>query len=89
MAVHTLLSKEEICFFLKKYSVGILKNFNGISEGIENTNYLIETTTTKFIFTIFEKRVSTRDLPFFLDLMSFSKDKGINCPLPIKDNKYC
>ena len=43
MAVHTLLSKEEICIFLKKYSIGFLKSYNGISEGIENTNYLIET----------------------------------------------
>ena len=87
MAVHTLLSKEEICIFLKKYSIGFLKSYNGISEGIENTNYLIETSKKKFIFTIFEKRVSTKDLPFFLDLMTFSKEKEINCPLPILDNK--
>jgi len=43
MAVYTKLDKEKINFILSNYSLGDIKKFEGIKEGIENTNYLIET----------------------------------------------
>ena len=85
MAIHTILSKEDIIKILKNYNILNLENFNGIQEGIENTNYLIETKFKKLILTIFEERVDVKDVPFYLDLMNFVKSVGINCPTPLKD----
>ena len=65
MAVHTELSKANINQILENYNLGQLKDYRGIKEGIENTNYSIVTTTNKYIITIFEKRVDTSQIPFF------------------------
>ncbi len=87
MAVHTHLSEFEIVKILEDYELGTLVNFKGIKEGIENTNYLIITNKGKFILTIFENRVKSSNLPFFLKLMKHSKKFGIKCPEPLKDKK--
>ena len=84
MAVHTQLSKANINEIIQNYSLGELKNFNGIKDGIENTNYLIITETNKFIVTIFEQRVDTSNIPFYFEVMINSNSFGINCPIPIK-----
>ena len=68
MAVFTKLEKKEIENFLKDYSIGSLISYDGIMEGVENTNYKIRTTNNEYILTIFEKRVSPADLPFFMKL---------------------
>ena len=41
MAVYTKLNKENIEEILSNYSIGQLKEFRGIEEGIENTNYFL------------------------------------------------
>ncbi len=86
MAVHTELSKANINKILENYNLGQLRNYRGIKEGIENTNYLLVTESKKFIVTIFEKRVDTSQLPFFFEVMHNSKSNGIECPIPLKDN---
>ena len=43
MAVYTKLSKKELEEFFSKYNLGKLLNYNEIKEGIENTNYFIQT----------------------------------------------
>ena len=72
------------------YKLGVLKRFEGIKEGIENTNYYIETEKGKYILTINEKRVKVSDLPFFSNLMVELSKNGFICPKPIlnKDNNY-
>ena len=67
MAIYTKLDKEKINSILSNYNLGNLKKFEGIKEGIENTNYSIETDKGKYILTIYEKRVNKDDLPFFLN----------------------
>jgi homoserine kinase type II len=42
--------------------------------------------STNYILTLFEKRGSARDLPFFMDLTEHLADKGIVCPRPIANN---
>ena len=64
MAVYTKISKVELNNFFKNYEIGKIIKFFGIREGIENTNYLVQTEKNKFILTIFEKRINTKDLPF-------------------------
>ena len=43
MAVFTKLTLREIKKILNDYNLGNLEKFNGIKEGIENTNYFIKT----------------------------------------------
>jgi homoserine kinase type II len=84
MAVYTDVSAEELTEFLGAYDLGPLLSFKGIAEGVENSNFLIETGRGRFILTLYEKRVKQEDLPFFLGLMGHLADRGINCPLPVK-----
>ena len=86
MAVYTKLSKNEINNFFLKYNLGKLLNYKEIKEGIENTNYFIETENGKFILTLYEKRVNEKDLPFFIGLMKNLFDKDFPSPQPIINN---
>ena len=83
MAVYTKLSKEEINNFFTKYDLGKVINSQGIKDGIENTNYFIETERGKFILTVYEKRVEEKDLPFFISLMKNLFDQNFPAPEPI------
>jgi len=85
MAIYTKVDTHEAKFILKNYNLGELKKIQGIKKGIENTNYLLITTTGKFILTLFEKRVQAKELPFFMNLMLSLNDKKILCPKPIKN----
>ncbi len=84
MAVYTDVSETELAGFLSHYQVGGLLSYKGIAEGTENSNFLVHTTQGSFILTLYEKRVASEDLPFFLGLMEHLAGKGIACPLPVK-----
>jgi homoserine kinase type II len=86
MAVYTKLNKENIDEILANYSIGQLKEFKGIEDGIENTNYFLLVGNKKYILTIYEKRVKEKDLPFFSDLMTGLDKENFKCPVPIKNN---
>lgn len=83
MAVYTDVGAEELGLFLKDYDVGELLSYKGIAEGVENSNYLVHTTTGYFILTLYEKRVAVADLPFFLTLMGHLAARGVTCPQPV------
>ena len=85
MAVYTKISKKEISYINKKFEVDKIIDFKGIKQGIENTNYLLISKKNKFILTIFEKRVSKKEIPFFMKLMDQLNSNKINCPKPIKN----
>ena len=89
MAVYTQLSDEEISSFLLQYPVASLDRAQGISAGVENTNYLLYLKdNTRRILTVFEKRVDERELPFFMELMQVVA-QHIPSPMPLlaKDGK--
>jgi homoserine kinase type II len=85
MAVYTHVSAEAMVAFLARYDVGELVSAKGIAEGVENSNYLIDTTSGRFILTLYEKRVDAADLPFFMALLDHLSDKGLPVPPAIKD----
>ena len=87
MAVYTKFDKKDIEEILLNYSIGKLKSFKGIQEGIENTNYYLLVEEKKYILTIYEKRINQEDLPFFSKLMSGLDNKNYKCPVPIINNK--
>ena len=70
--------------------MGKVLRFNGIKQGIENTNYFVQTEKAKLILTIYEKRVDENDLPFFIGLMRNLFDSSFKCPEPIinKNGNY-
>ena len=83
MAIYTKCSEEDIKSILFNYSIGQLEKFEGIQEGIENTNYLVIVDKKTYILTIYEKRVKEEDLPFFSELMGSLNKSGFKCPVPI------
>ena len=84
MAVYTKIDKRDISYINKKFETEKIIGFKGIKQGIENTNYLLKSKKNKFILTIFEKRVSKKDIPFFMKLMDQLNAYKIDCPKPIK-----
>ena len=84
MAVYSPVSKDEVISLINQYDIGNLVSYEGILEGIENTNYKIQTTNNNYILTIFEKRVDPKDLPFFINLKNHLTEKKFFCPTPIK-----
>lgn len=87
MAVYTRLTSLEIADHLKNYDLGNLVDFKEIVAGIDNSNFILDTTKGRFILTIFEARINKNELPFFINLKLHLAKKGIYCPMPILDNK--
>jgi homoserine kinase type II len=83
MAVYTDVAAEELAEFLSGYDIGELLSYKGIAEGVENSNFLLHTTSGYFFLTLYEKRVHLSDLPFFLGLMAHLAQHGITCPQPV------
>jgi homoserine kinase type II len=87
MAVYTPVSADDLAGFLAGYDVGEAVSFKGIAEGVENSNFLVETTRGRFFLTLYEKRVAEGDLPWFLALMGHLAAKGLPVPGPIRDRQ--
>jgi homoserine kinase type II len=87
MAVYTDVSAEDLSRFLSEYDIGELLSYKGIAEGVENSNFLVHTSTGNFILTLYEKRVAEGDLPFFIGLMGHLAARGITCPQPVKNRQ--
>lgn len=85
MAVYTHVPAEQMAQFLTRYNTGPMVSAKGIAEGVENSNYLVETTTDRFILTLYEKRVDENDLPFFMDLLDHLGARGCKVPRFIAD----
>ena len=85
MAVYTDITDEELTLLLADYDLGAPLTFKGIAEGVENSNFLLETEKGRFILTVYEKRVREDELPFFLGLMRWLADKGYPSAAPVRD----
>jgi homoserine kinase type II len=84
MAVYTDLSDEDLAALLGAYDLGRPLSFKGIAEGVENSNFLLETEAGRFILTIFEKRTKRADLPFFMDVMETLAAKSVPASRPMR-----
>lgn len=81
MAVFTNLESRDVSALLAEFDIGALRHFEGISAGIENTNYFVDTDQGRYVLTVFEK-LTAKELPFYLGLMEHLAHKGFDCPAP-------
>lgn len=97
MAVYTHLGADQFAALIAEYDVGELVSVKGIAEGVSNSNWLLETTgssgvldasakpQTRFILTMYERRIDLDDLPFFLGLLDHLSAKDGPVPRTIHD----
>jgi homoserine kinase type II len=85
MAVYTEVSDDALSDFIALYDIGEVVSFKGIAEGVENSNFLLRTDRGQYILTLYEKRVRAEDLPFFIGLMEHLAQRGVTCPLPVRN----
>jgi homoserine kinase type II len=85
VAIYTHLTAEGLAGLIAEYDVGELVSAKGIAEGVSNSNWLVETTAGRFILTMYERRIDTNDLPFFLGLLDHLAGKGSPVPRTIHD----
>lgn len=83
MSVFTPVSADEARAFLKHYTLGDLESLEGIAQGVENTNYFLDTTTGEYVLTLFE-HIAREDLPFYVGLMDHLAHHGVICPAPMR-----
>jgi homoserine kinase type II len=87
MAVYTDITDEELTGLLADFDLGAPLSFKGVAEGVENSNFLLETETGRYFLTVYEKRVRADDLPFFLGLMRWLAQHGFPSATPIADRE--
>ncbi|WAK01931.1 homoserine kinase [Methylobacter sp. YRD-M1] len=82
MSVYTPVNRLQLEQFFSTYSLGEVTGFEGIKDGIENTNYFVTTTQGRFVLTLFES-LTADDLPPFMELMTHLGSSEIACPAPL------
>jgi homoserine kinase type II len=86
MSVYTEVGRDDLIAFLGEYAVGDLVSYQGISDGIENTNYFVTTTEGEFVLTLFEQH-DFGELAYFLQVMTFFYEHGIPSAHPAADRE--
>jgi homoserine kinase type II len=84
MSVYTIVERDQLEDFLSHYDLGKLLTYQGISAGIENTNYFVTTSTGEFVLTLFEY-LKAEELRYFLELMTYFSERQVPCAHPVKD----
>ncbi|HRD27805.1 MAG TPA: homoserine kinase [Caulobacter sp.] len=87
MAVYTDISDDELAALLAEFDIGQAIAFKGIAEGVENSNFLLETDRGRYILTLYERRVRADDLPYFLNLLTWLADHGFPSARPVPDRQ--
>jgi homoserine kinase type II len=86
MAVFTEVSFDEATALVSRLGIGEMTTLTGITAGIENTNYFVDTTRGRYVLTLFE-RLGFEQLPFYLHLMKHLAGRSIPVPGPQADER--
>ena len=89
MSVFTAVAPETLARWLGRYAIGRLVELQGISAGVQNSNFFVTTTLGRYVLTLFEA-IPRAELPFYLHLMAHLARHGLPVPAPIadRDNEY-
>ncbi len=85
MAVFTPVTPDEAAAFLQSYGLGGLRTLTPIAEGVENSNFRLETDAGRFVLTLFEGRTDAASLPFCLGLTGHLARAGRPAAEPVAD----
>ncbi len=85
MSVYTKVIASELRDYLRRYRVGALREFVGIADGIENSNYFVTTEDGRYVLTLFE-HASGEGLRYCLSLMAYLAEHTVPCAHPIADD---
>ena len=90
MAVFTPVTDEQARAFLAVYPLGAFASLHPIAEGVENTNYRLETApaglgSARHVLTLFEARTDAASLPFCLGLTDHLAARGFPAPRPVQN----
>lgn len=83
MSVYTRVTEADLRALLGDYAIGELEDFRGISAGITNTNYFVDTTLGRWVLTLFEQIEDSAALPFFMQLMDHLAAHGVPGAHPV------
>ena len=86
MSVYTDLSAHEVASYLSQFSLGDYKNHQGISAGIENTNFFVEAGEHKYVLTIFEHH-NKAEVENFIKVGRHLAEQDVPVPGPIADSQ--
>ena len=89
MSVFTVVTESVLADWLKDYAVGQLRNLQGITAGVQNSNFFVTTTLGRYVLTLFET-IPRAQLPYYLHLMAHLARFGLPVPTPISNrhNEY-
>lgn len=85
MAVFTSVEAADAEAFIRRFGLGPLRALTPIIEGVENTNYRLDTDQGRFVLTLFERRTEAAGLPFCLGLSAHAATRGLPCARPLTD----
>jgi homoserine kinase type II len=86
VSVFTPITRPQLDQFFSAYSLGEVIGFEGITDGIDNTNYWVTTTQGSFVLTLFES-LTARELPHFLNLLAHLGKNSLSYPRPQSDRQ--
>ncbi|CAN5392147.1 homoserine kinase [soil metagenome] len=88
MAVFTPVSDDQARAFVAGYDgLGEFASLHPIAEGVENTNYRLETSVGRFVLTLFEGRTDAASLPFCLGLTDHLAAAGYPAARPLRNRQ--
>ena len=82
MAVFTPVTVADLDHWIDQFPLGRVLAIDGISSGIENSNFFLTTEAGEFVLTVFEN-LSFEQLPFYLHLMRHLAERGVLVPAPV------
>jgi homoserine kinase type II len=85
MSVYTDLSASEVAAYLSQFSLGDYQSHQGISAGVENTNFFVTASDNKYVLTIFEHH-DAEQVEGFIHIGRHLAEQDVPVPGPIADN---
>lgn len=82
MAVFTPVGMTDLDPWIRQYPLGKPIGIQGISSGIENSNFFLTTETGDYVLTLFEN-LNFEQLPFYLNLMRHLAERNVLVPAPV------